>query len=126
MSIEIKIPTVGESITSGLISTWHKKEGESVNAGDVLFTLGPGDRSDRITFVLDLPRASPEQDPWRRMVQAASSVARRVGGRLVDDAGRSLDAVALQAIEAQLAERQVALSEAGFPPGSMVARRLFN
>lgn len=39
MSIEIKVPAVGESITSGLISAWHKKDGEIVAAGDVLFTL---------------------------------------------------------------------------------------
>lgn len=39
MNIEVKIPPVGESITSGLISTWHKKEGEYVNTGDVLLTL---------------------------------------------------------------------------------------
>ncbi len=39
MSIEVKIPAVGESITSGVVSVWHKKDGEKVNAGDPLFTL---------------------------------------------------------------------------------------
>src|SRR5215218_4737918 len=39
MSTEVKIPAVGESITSGLISTWHKNDGDSVAAGDVLLTL---------------------------------------------------------------------------------------
>ena len=39
MSIEVKIPAVGESITSGLISTWHKQDGETVAAGDALLTL---------------------------------------------------------------------------------------
>src|SRR5829696_8772320 len=39
MSTEVKIPAVGESITSGLISTWHKNNGDAVNAGDVLLTL---------------------------------------------------------------------------------------
>jgi 2-oxoglutarate dehydrogenase E2 component (dihydrolipoamide succinyltransferase) len=39
MNVEVKVPTVGESITSGILSTWHKKDGEAVNAGDVLFTL---------------------------------------------------------------------------------------
>jgi 2-oxoglutarate dehydrogenase E2 component (dihydrolipoamide succinyltransferase) len=39
MSIEVKIPAVGESITSGVISAWHKNEGDSVAAGDVLLTL---------------------------------------------------------------------------------------
>src|SRR4051812_33755723 len=39
MSIEVKIPAVGESITSGIVSVWHKKTGEQVNAGEPLFTL---------------------------------------------------------------------------------------
>src|ERR1700746_3544827 len=39
MAIEVKIPSVGESITSGVVSAWHKKSGEFVNTGDALFTL---------------------------------------------------------------------------------------
>jgi 2-oxoglutarate dehydrogenase E2 component (dihydrolipoamide succinyltransferase) len=39
MAIEVKIPSVGESITSGVVSTWHKKSGEFVDEGEALFTL---------------------------------------------------------------------------------------
>jgi 2-oxoglutarate dehydrogenase E2 component (dihydrolipoamide succinyltransferase) len=39
MAIEVKIPSVGESITSGVVSAWHKKSGEFVNEGEGLFTL---------------------------------------------------------------------------------------
>src|SRR5256884_2563413 len=39
MAIEVKIPAVGESITSGVVSVWHKKSGEFVNEGETLFTL---------------------------------------------------------------------------------------
>src|ERR1700745_3620614 len=39
MAIEEKIPAVGESITSGVVSVWHKKSGEFVNEGEPLFTL---------------------------------------------------------------------------------------
>jgi 2-oxoglutarate dehydrogenase E2 component (dihydrolipoamide succinyltransferase) len=39
MAVEVKIPAVGESITSGIVSVWHKKSGDFVNAGDALFTL---------------------------------------------------------------------------------------
>src|SRR3954469_5763293 len=39
MAIEVKIPAVGESISSGVVSVWHKKSGDFVSAGDVLFTL---------------------------------------------------------------------------------------
>src|SRR5947207_1935641 len=39
MAIEVKIPAVGESITSGVVSTWHKKSGDFVHEGEPLFTL---------------------------------------------------------------------------------------
>jgi 2-oxoglutarate dehydrogenase E2 component (dihydrolipoamide succinyltransferase) len=39
MAIEVKIPSVGESITSGVVSAWHKKSGQFVNEGEALFTL---------------------------------------------------------------------------------------
>src|SRR2546423_6971700 len=39
MSVEVKVPAVGESISSGVVSVWHKKSGEQVSSGDPLFTL---------------------------------------------------------------------------------------
>src|SRR5205814_5716712 len=39
MAVEVRIPAVGESITSGVVSVWHKKSGDFVNPGDALFTL---------------------------------------------------------------------------------------
>jgi 2-oxoglutarate dehydrogenase E2 component (dihydrolipoamide succinyltransferase) len=39
MSIEVKVPSVGESVTSGVVSAWHKKSGEFVNEGEPLFAL---------------------------------------------------------------------------------------
>jgi 2-oxoglutarate dehydrogenase E2 component (dihydrolipoamide succinyltransferase) len=39
MSIEVKIPAVGESITSGVLATWHKQDGDIVHDGEALFTL---------------------------------------------------------------------------------------
>jgi len=39
MSIEVKIPAVGESITSGVLSAWHKRNGDLVSDGEALFTF---------------------------------------------------------------------------------------
>src|SRR5437870_7101613 len=39
MAIEVRSPAIGESITSGVVSVWHKKSGEFVNEGETLFTL---------------------------------------------------------------------------------------
>jgi 2-oxoglutarate dehydrogenase E2 component (dihydrolipoamide succinyltransferase) len=49
MSIEVKIPPVGESIASGVVSVWHKKSGEYVDAGEPLFTLETDKVSTEIT-----------------------------------------------------------------------------
>lgn len=37
--IEVKIPALGESVAGGLISKWHRQDGEAVKSGDVLLTL---------------------------------------------------------------------------------------
>ena len=39
MIVEVKVPSVGESVTSGVVSAWHKKSGEFVNEGEPLFAL---------------------------------------------------------------------------------------
>ena len=39
MSLEVKIPPVGESISSGVIAAWHKKNGDAVQANELLLTL---------------------------------------------------------------------------------------
>src|SRR5215831_18625816 len=49
MNTEVTVPPVGESITSGVVSVWHKKSGEVVKAGDALFTLETDKVSTEIT-----------------------------------------------------------------------------
>src|SRR5262245_2059798 len=39
MITEVKVPSVGESVTSGVVSAWHKKSGDFVNEGEPLFAL---------------------------------------------------------------------------------------
>ena len=51
MSIEIKVPAVGESITSGVLSAWHKKNGDVVQDGEPLYAL----ETDKIST--DVPAA---------------------------------------------------------------------
>jgi 2-oxoglutarate dehydrogenase E2 component (dihydrolipoamide succinyltransferase) len=43
--IPIRIPSVGESITSGTLGTWKRKNGESVASGDPLFEI----ETDKVT-----------------------------------------------------------------------------
>jgi 2-oxoglutarate dehydrogenase E2 component (dihydrolipoamide succinyltransferase) len=49
MSLEVKIPAVGESVTSGMISAWLKNDGDAVGRGDALLTLETDKVSTEIT-----------------------------------------------------------------------------
>lgn len=46
---EIKIPSVGESITSAAVAQWHKQDGEAVKANDVILTI----ETDKISTELE-------------------------------------------------------------------------
>src|ERR1700745_3001989 len=39
MIIEVKVPSVGESVASGVVPARHKKSGDFVNEGEPLFAL---------------------------------------------------------------------------------------
>src|ERR1700677_848213 len=39
MPIEVKVPSVGESITSGILGVWSKPDGAYVKAGDPIFEI---------------------------------------------------------------------------------------
>src|ERR1041384_7558368 len=39
MAIDITVPELGESVLEATVSRWLKKEGDSVNVGDVLLEL---------------------------------------------------------------------------------------
>jgi 2-oxoglutarate dehydrogenase E2 component (dihydrolipoamide succinyltransferase) len=45
MSIEVKVPAVGESITSGILGVWSKPDGAFVKSGDPLFEI----ETDKVT-----------------------------------------------------------------------------
>ena len=49
MSHDVKIPAVGESVTSGMISAWLKNDGDAVSKGDALLTLETDKVSTEIT-----------------------------------------------------------------------------
>jgi 2-oxoglutarate dehydrogenase E2 component (dihydrolipoamide succinyltransferase) len=49
MSVAVIVPAVGESITSGVLSAWHKKDGDHVSVGDLLFTLDTDKVSSEVT-----------------------------------------------------------------------------
>ena len=53
MKIEVKVPSVGESITSGVLSIWHKKNGDRVGRDELLYTL----ETDKVSQEVNSPEA---------------------------------------------------------------------
>ena len=49
MATEVKIPNVGESITSANVARWHKQDGESVSKGETVLTI----ETDKVSNDLD-------------------------------------------------------------------------
>ncbi len=45
MAVEIKVPTLGESIVEATVGTWRKREGDSITAGEALVEL----ETDKVT-----------------------------------------------------------------------------
>src|SRR5687768_13968945 len=53
MGVELKVPTLGESITEATIGKWHKKVGESVNVDEPVVVL----ETDKVTVDVPAPAA---------------------------------------------------------------------
>src|SRR5262245_56621180 len=79
MSVAIKVPSVGESISEGIISRWLKKDGDAVQVEEPLFEL----ETEKATS----PVPAPASGTLRITVQEGQTVAiGAVAGRL-DPAG---------------------------------------
>ena len=53
MALEIKVPTLGESVTEATVGQWFKKEGDSVNRDEPLVEL----ETDKVTIEVPAPAA---------------------------------------------------------------------
>jgi hypothetical protein len=94
--------------------------------GDPVFSVTLGDRPSRLSFLLDLPRVHAPQEAWSAMVDCALIAAKRLPGRLVDDAGKPLSQRFLDASAGQVRQKALALEAFGLKAGSALARRVFN
>jgi 2-oxoglutarate dehydrogenase E2 component (dihydrolipoamide succinyltransferase) len=53
MSIEVRVPTLGESVTEATVATWFKKPGDAVAADEMLCEL----ETDKVTVEVPAPSA---------------------------------------------------------------------
>ncbi len=68
MSTEIKVPTLGESVTEATIAKWFKKEGDAVKADEPLVEL----ETDKVTVEVPAPASGKLQ---KIVAQAGSTIA---------------------------------------------------
>lgn len=116
----------GLAAQAGCVERGNNRYARLAEGGEVLFSLALADAPNRLSLLLDVPRAPASAEPWAEMLGCARLCAERLGGRIVDDAGRPLSEAHLVAIEQQVAQRHQALEDAGFAAGSGLALRLFN
>ena len=110
----------------GLIERGSTRQARLAAGGEELFSIALGTRPDWATFMLDVPRVRVDEQPWQQMIDCAITAAAEFGGQLLDDAGQPLGAHQLSLIAQQIQTRQRQLEEAGFPPGSPIALRVFH
>ena len=61
-TLPIRVPSVGESITSGVLGSWKRKNGDSVASGDPLFEI----ETDKVTSEVLPRRMAPSKSSFRR------------------------------------------------------------
>lgn len=106
MSTEIRVPTLGESVTEATIAQWYKNEGETVNADEPLVEL----ETDKVTVEVPAPAAGVLS---AISVKAGDVV--EVGallGAIGDGNGASVEPKAEPRVEPALAEAQATSVEA--------------
>ena len=81
MTIEIKVPALGESVTEATVGQWFKKPGEAVNADEPLVEL----ETDKVTVEVPAPSAGVLSDI--KVAQGTTVAVGSVLGSIKEGAG---------------------------------------
>lgn len=77
-------------------------------------------------FSLDVPRVTDGLQAFERMLAVARQIAEALGAQLADAQRKPLAEGTIAAIRSRIGELQSQMAQAGFPPGSVRALRLFS
>ncbi len=96
------------------------------DSGAPLLTLTAESATPRKVFLeLDVPMVSSHADALAALIDRAEALAGILGGRVVDDNGRPVDAESMASVQPQLAQVHEEMARAGIDPGGVRARRLY-
>jgi 2-oxoglutarate dehydrogenase E2 component (dihydrolipoamide succinyltransferase) len=106
--IEVKVPAVGESITSGVLGVWNKPDGAYVKAGDPIFEI----ETDKVTSEIVAESAGL----LKHLVKVGDTVQiGQVVANIDDKAPTPIEAVAAPAAEAKKEKKEAAGNGASAP-----------
>jgi 2-oxoglutarate dehydrogenase E2 component (dihydrolipoamide succinyltransferase) len=111
MATEIRVPTLGESITEATVGKWFKKAGESVQSDEPLVEL----ETDKVTLEINAPSAGVLSE-----IAAETGQTVAIGALLGQLSGGATVAVAAQAPAAKAAPAPVAST--AMPPAPAAAK----
>jgi 2-oxoglutarate dehydrogenase E2 component (dihydrolipoamide succinyltransferase) len=111
MATEIRVPTLGESISEATVGKWFKKAGESVQADEPLVEL----ETDKVTLEVNAPSAGVLSE-----IAAETGQTVAIGALLGQLSGGAAAAVAAQAPAAKAAPAPVAST--AMPPAPAAAK----
>jgi 2-oxoglutarate dehydrogenase E2 component (dihydrolipoamide succinyltransferase) len=111
MATEIRVPTLGESITEATVGKWFKKAGESVQSDEPLVEL----ETDKVTLEINAPSAGVLSE-----IAAETGQTVAIGALLGQLSGGATAAVAAQAPAARAAPAPVAST--AMPPAPAAAK----
>ena len=104
MATEIRVPTLGESITEATVGKWFKKAGESVQADEPLVEL----ETDKVTLEINAPGAGVLSE-----IAAETGQTVAIGALLGQLSGGAAAAVAAEAPVAKAAPAPAATAVPG-------------
>jgi len=114
MAIEIKVPAVGESITSGLLGVWNKPDGAYVKVGDPIFEI----ETDKVTAEVVAESAGV----LKHLAKAGDTVQiGQVVASIDEKASAPADAAPVEKKEAARAEKKEAANGAQEKPSRVEA-----
>jgi hypothetical protein len=102
---------------------------EFLNQKQLLFfssELNPTESVSQLTFLLELPLVSVAERPFEKMLAEGAAIAEVKQGRLVDDNGINLTAMAVSSIHHHIDGLYAELERGGIVAGSATAQRLFS
>src|ERR1700722_16083382 len=115
MATEIRVPTLGESITEATVGKWFKKAGDPVQADEPLVEL----ETDKVTLEVNAPSSGVLSE-----IAADTGQTVAIGALLgqLSDGGGAAVAVAAQAPAAKAAPGPVASTSTAMPPAPAAAK----